>query len=114
MVEYTFSLDSVFGSLADPTRRDILRRVAHRDLSVSQIALPYRMSLAAISKHLKILESAKLITKRRRGKQQMVSLAPQALADAADYLSRYERLWQERFDALETLLKEEDTHGRSK
>jgi DNA-binding transcriptional ArsR family regulator len=60
MVEYTPSLDSIFGSLADPTRRDILQRVAGRELTVSQIAEPYDLSLAAVSKHLKILERAKL------------------------------------------------------
>jgi DNA-binding transcriptional ArsR family regulator len=107
MVEYSLQLDSVFGSLADPTRRDILQRVAHRELSVSEIAQPYDLSLAAISKHLKILEKAKLIIKRRRGKQQLVQLSPQALDSATDYLESYRRLWEERLDALEELLRKE-------
>ncbi len=100
-------LDTVFGCLADPTRRDILERVAARELSVGEIAASYDMTFAAISKHLKVLEKARLVIKRRKGKQQMVQVAPRALADAQEYLKRHEQLWQERFDALETLLKED-------
>src|SRR5579872_5694720 len=105
MVEYTLSLDSIFGSLADPTRRDILRRVSRQELTVSEIAKPYDMTLAAISKHLKILEKAKLIMKRRRGKEFMVQVSPAAFQGAAVYLQAYERLWNERFDRLEQLIK---------
>jgi DNA-binding transcriptional ArsR family regulator len=112
MVEYTFPLDSIFGSLADPTRRDILQRVAAQELSVSEVALPYDMSLAAISKHLKILEKARLIIKRRKGKEQLVTLAPQAFADASEYLESYRQYWEGRFDALETLLNKEETYDR--
>lgn len=92
MVEYSLSLDAVFTSLADPTRRDILRRISERELSIGQIALPYHLGFAAISKHLMVLQHAKLITKKRRGRQQFVQLAPQALADAREYL-----LWYQRF-----------------
>lgn len=107
MVEYSLQLDSVFGSLADPTRRDILKRVARSELSVSEIAHSYDISLAAVSKHLKILERAKLIVKRRRGKQQLVQAAPRTLADADKYLEQYRRIWDERFDALENYLNKE-------
>ncbi len=89
MVEYSLQLDSVFGSLADSTRRDILRRVARSELSVSEIAHSYDISLAAVSKHLKILEQAKLVIKRRRGKQQLVQAAPKTLTDAEKYLEQY-------------------------
>jgi len=106
MVEYTLSLDTIFGSLADATRRDILQRVAERELSVSEIAQPYDMSLAAISKHLKVLERAKLIIKRKKGKEHLVQLVPQAFADAADYLQWYRKLWEGRLDSLEQYLKE--------
>jgi len=82
MVEYAFSLDSTFGALADPTRRDILRRVSSAELSISQIDRSYNLTFAAVSKHLKVLEKARLITKRKQGKEQLVSLAPQAFADA--------------------------------
>lgn len=107
MVEYTLPLDSIFGSLADPTRRDILSRLQSGSLNVSEVAEPYDMSLAAISKHLKILEQAKLIMKRRKGKERIVSLEPQALAQASEYLHQYEQLWSERFERLERFLNEE-------
>jgi DNA-binding transcriptional ArsR family regulator len=107
MVEYNFNLDSVFGSLADPTRRDILSRVSQAELTVSEIALPYDLSLAAVSKHLKILEKARLIIKRRRGKQQLVLAAPAAIEEAKDYLESYRQLWEERFDRLDELLSKE-------
>jgi DNA-binding transcriptional ArsR family regulator len=108
MVEYTLNLNSVFSSLSDSTRRDILRRVAGQELTVSEIARPYDLTLAAVSKHLKILEKAKLILKRRQGKQQYVQLAPQAFADATDYLEWYRRLLETRMDSLEAYLKEEN------
>jgi len=108
MVEYTLSLDSVFSSLADPTRRDILKRISKQELSVGEIARPYDLTFAAVSKHLKVLEKARMIIKRRRGKEQLVTLAPQALADADKYLEVYRRLWEERFDSLENYLKESE------
>lgn len=107
MVEYTLQLDSIFSSLADTTRRDILRRVAQAELSVSEIAMPYDMSLAAISKHLKILEKAQLIMKRRQGNKQLITAHPATLQQAAEYLRDYETLWNDRHDALEELLKQE-------
>jgi len=107
MVEYIVNLDSIFGSLADPTRRDILKRVALKELSVNEIAAPYNITLAAVSKHLKILEKAKLIIKRRRGKQQFVQLSPPAFQNATEYLNYYEAIWNDRFDSLEQFLKEE-------
>jgi DNA-binding transcriptional ArsR family regulator len=107
MVEYSLQLDSIFGSLADSTRRDILRRVARSELSVSEIAHSYDISLAAVSKHLKILEQAKLVVKRRRGKQQLVQAAPKTLADAEKYLEQYRQMWEERLDALDEYLGKE-------
>lgn len=107
MVEYILELDSVFGSLADPTRRDILKRVARSELSVNEIASSYDISLAAVSKHLKILEKAKLVMKRRNGKQQLVRVKPGALADAEKYLDQYRQLWEGRLDALEDYLNKE-------
>src|SRR5690606_17285806 len=106
MVEYVAELDTIFGSLADPTRRDILTRVAKSELSVSELVQKYNVSFAAISKHLKVLERAKLVTKRKEGKKQMVSLAPGALKSADEYLEQYRLMWQERHDKLEMLLKE--------
>jgi DNA-binding transcriptional ArsR family regulator len=109
MVEYTLNLDSVFGSLADPTRRDILQRLTGQEMSVSELAQPYEhLTLAAISKHLKVLEKARLIIKHRRGKQQIVQLAPQTLTEATDYLESYRQMWEGRLDALEEYLNKEN------
>lgn len=101
-------LDSIFGSLADATRRDILRRVEHCELSVGEVAAYYDLTFAAISKHIKILEKAKLIIKRRRGKEQMVSLAPQAFRSVDEYLDYYRRTMERRFDALEQFLQDDN------
>lgn len=100
MVEYSFSLDTTFGALSDATRRDILQRVANTELSVGELARFYDLTFAAVSKHLKVLERAQLIIKRKRGKQQMVSLAPAGIADAAEYLDWYRNLWESRLDSL--------------
>jgi DNA-binding transcriptional ArsR family regulator len=107
MVEYTLRLDSVFGSLADPTRRDILKRVARSELSVSEIAHSYDISLAAVSKHLKILEKARLIIKRRKGKQQLVRAQPKTVQDAAEYLEWYRQFTEANLDSLEDYLNRE-------
>jgi DNA-binding transcriptional ArsR family regulator len=109
MVEYT--LDNTFAALADPTRRDILLRLSAVELSVGEIAKFYDLTFAAISKHLKVLERASLIIKRRRGKQQMVSLAPQAFADASEYLDWYRQFWEQRLDALNIYLEKNNKNG---
>lgn len=75
-------------------------------LSVSDIARPYKMSLAAISKHLKVLENAQLVTKQRSGKEQHVELSPAAFQDASVYLWKYEKMWNDRFDRLDDILKQ--------
>ena len=107
MVEQVFSLDTVFASLADPTRRDIIQRLLYGELSVSEIASVYDMSLAAVSKHLKILERACLVMKRRQGKQYIVTVSPGAIQAAESYLRSCETLWNERFDHLDKLFKED-------
>ena len=101
MVEYKEELDAIFGSLADGTRRDILKRVSKSDLSVSEIAAPYSLTLAAISKHVQVLERAKLVHKKRHGRQFMISLSPAAFAPVSAYFTYYEQLWNNRFDRLE-------------
>lgn len=108
MVERTIELDNIFASLADPTRRDILARVARGELSVGDIAAHYDISFAAISKHLNVLEKAKLVIKRREGKKQMVSLSPDALHSADEYLEQYRQMWEQKFNKLDALLKEEE------
>lgn len=115
MVEYTARLDSVFGSLSDPIRRDILARVSGSELSVGELVAGYDVSFAAISKHLKVLESARLVTKRKEGKRQMVTLAPHALKSADEYLEQYRRRQQSRYAKLDRLISyKEEAHGRRK
>jgi DNA-binding transcriptional ArsR family regulator len=114
MVEYVLNLDSIFASLADPTRRDILRRVSDSELSVGEIAHPYDLTFSAVSKHLKVLEKAKLIIKRRQGKEQIVSLAPQALADAAEYLNWYRQFMEAQYDSLANYLNNSSTQLEEK
>ena len=107
MVERNVYLDGLFGSLADPIRRDILRRLINAQYTVSQIASEYDISFAAVARHLQVLQKAKLIVKQRRGKEQVVSISPEALRDASYYLQQYESLWNSRFDALERIAKEQ-------
>ena len=104
MVERSINLDTLFQALADQTRRDILKRVSKAELSISKLAEPYKMSFAAIAKHVSVLEAAKLITKRREGKQQIVSIVPKTMSVATTHLEQYEKMWNARFDALEELL----------
>lgn len=105
MVEYAMNLDLVFHSLADPTRRDILERLSKASMSVGQIAKDYDLTFAAVSKHLKVMEKAKLVVKQRRGKEQIVSAYAGTVRDASEYLKRYEAMWADRFDALDDYLK---------
>ena len=107
MVEYNNQLNDVFGSLADPTRRDILKRISKRSMSVGDIAKHYNLTFAAVAKHLEVLEKAGLVTKTRRGKEQIVSIAPKTLAAANEYLENYRQLWSGRLASLDELLKVE-------
>jgi DNA-binding transcriptional ArsR family regulator len=106
MVEYTYTLDSIFSALADPTRRDILERLTQFEMTVGEIAQHYSLTLAAVSKHLKVLENARMVIKQRRGKERVVQIAPQALAPATEYLDFYRKLWDQRLDSLEDYLME--------
>src|SRR3954451_230261 len=93
-------LDLLFGALADATRRDIVERLARGEATVTELAAPYSISLPAISRHLKVLERASIITRSQQGKWRSARLSPTALADGAAWLARYERLWVESFDRL--------------
>ncbi len=99
------TLSDTFAALADPTRRAILARLALGKTSVTELAEPFDISLPAISKHLKVLESAGLITRSREAQWRPCKLKPQALRDVDDWLERYRRLWEERFDRLDTYLQ---------
>jgi DNA-binding transcriptional ArsR family regulator len=98
------TLSSVFGALADPTRRAILLRLADGDLPVRDLAAPFPMSQPAISQHLKVLESAGLISRTRRATARLSHLEAEPLRDATAWLARYQAYWDERFDQLDELL----------
>ncbi|MER8702207.1 metalloregulator ArsR/SmtB family transcription factor [Mesorhizobium sp. M1273] len=109
MVELeTPQMDAVFHALGDATRRHMLRDLADGEKTVSQLAEPFAMSLAAASKHIKALENAGLIRREVRGRTHLCRLAPGPLASAHQWLSFYERFWTGRLDVLERLLREED------
>jgi DNA-binding transcriptional ArsR family regulator len=104
----TARLDSIFHALSDSTRRSILRTVAVKPETVGELAKPYRMSLAAVSKHLKVLESAELIARERRGSFQIVRLNAATLRPAEEWLAYYEKFWTRQLDALQTYLEGEE------
>lgn len=89
MVEYTSQIDLIFGALADPTRRDIIERTSYQALTVNQIAIEYEMSIAAISKHLKVLDEANLITRRKDGRYVYVSAQVAPLLEVETYLHQF-------------------------
>lgn len=97
----TENLDLLFGALADPTRRGIVERLAAGEATVTELAAPFSISLPAISRHLKVLEHASLITRSQHGRWRSARLSPTSLAGAATWLARYERLWAERLDRLD-------------
>jgi DNA-binding transcriptional ArsR family regulator len=101
MVEQSTQLDTVFQALADPTRREMLRRLAGGERSIGELAAPFQMSFAGASKHVRFLESAGLIHRTVRGRTHVCSLNPAPLAAAEEWLKFYERFWTERLDALE-------------
>ena len=120
----TDRLSSTFAALADPTRRAILARLALGETSVLKLAQPFDMSLPAVSKHLKVLERAGLITRTREAQMRPCRIDARALKEADEWLEEYRRLWEERLDRLEDYLttlqaaqkqsKRKKNHGRKK
>lgn len=109
MVEHEITrLDTVFHALGDPTRRQMLHALAGGEKTVSQLADPFAISLAAASKHIKTLEKAGLIRREVRGRTHLCRLEPGPLASAHEWLGFYQRFWTERLDILDRLLREED------
>ena len=102
----TDELSSTLTALADPTRRAILARLAGGEASVTELARPFEMTLPAVSKHLKVLERAGLISRRRRAQWRPCRIKPDRLKDVAEWLERYRDLWEERFDRLDGYLQE--------
>lgn len=100
------NLDTTFAALADPTRRAILARLAVGEATVMELAEPFAMSQPAISKHLKVLERAGLISRSRDAQRRPCRIEPQALAEASGWLDNYRRLWEGNFQRLDSLLDE--------
>ena len=111
-------LSAKFAALADPTRRAILARLALGETSVTELAEPFAMSMPAVSKHLKVLENAGLITRGREAQFRPCKLDAQALRSVDEWLEDYRKLWEARFDRLEEYLREiqakEKKRGRKK
>lgn len=111
MVERIEQLDSVFSSLGDPTRRAILQRVAKRSLNIGEIARSYPVSFAAVAKHIQVLAQARLVTKTRQGRLQIVSINAAPLNSAMRYLEQYRSLWEKRLDRLGAFLESASKGG---
>jgi DNA-binding transcriptional ArsR family regulator len=99
-------LSATLSALADPTRRAILARLAQGEATVNELAAPFSISQPAISKHLKVLEEAKLISRARAAQYRPCRLEAAALRDLADWLETYRRFWDQSFDRLDAYLKE--------
>lgn len=111
-------LSATFAALADPTRRAILARLASGETSVTELAAPFEMSLPAVTKHLKVLERAGLITRGRQAQWRPCRLDAQPLQEVADWVAQYRQFWEQRLDRLEDYLRElqakEKPNGRKK
>ncbi|MBX2824362.1 MAG: metalloregulator ArsR/SmtB family transcription factor [Gammaproteobacteria bacterium] len=109
MVNNTAQLDLIFMALADGTRRGLLERLISGEQNVSELAAPYlkKISFPAISKHLRVMETAGLIERRKIGRTQQVSLRTESLQQSLAYIERYQQMWEHNFDALDQFLTEE-------
>jgi DNA-binding transcriptional ArsR family regulator len=101
-------LDAIFGALSDPTRRAMLRDLAAESRTVGELAAPFDISLAAASKHIKVLERAGLVQRTVQGRTHVCRLDPQPMHAGVEWLRHYERFWTLRLDALDALLRAED------
>ena len=99
-------LSVTFAALADPTRRAILARLAHGEATVNELAAPFNLSLPGVSKHLKVLQHAGLISQGRRAQWRPCRLEPERLVDAADWIQTYRKIWEDRFDRLDEYLRD--------
>jgi DNA-binding transcriptional ArsR family regulator len=114
MVSVADRLDRTFGALADPTRRAILARLAKGEASVTELAEPFEMSLPAVSKHLKVLERAGLVSRGRERQWRPARLRATPLKEVAEWTDPYRRFWEERYDRLDGYLDELQGRGRGR
>ena len=99
------TLDRTFAALSDPTRRDVLQRLALGPASISELAAPVGMSLAGMMKHVRLLEEARLVTTRKRGRTRECSLGPEQMEDAARWIESYRTTWEGRLDRLGAIVE---------
>lgn len=113
MVNNQRQITLVFAALADPTRRKIIERLSGaKELRVTTLAKPFRMSLPAFSRHLRLLEGARLIRRRREGRLHLISAQAEGLRQAREWILRYAEGWDASFDALDELLKKDQQKGK--
>jgi len=110
----TDALSATLSALADPTRRAILARLTRGEATVNELAEPFDISLPAVSRHLKVLESARLISRGREAQWRPCRLEADALKDLDDWLARYRRFWTEGFDKMDALIAELKAKARPK
>ena len=110
---HTDPLSTQFAALADPTRRAILARLAQGEASVNELAEPFDMSLPAVSRHIKVLENAGLISRSRTAQWRPAKFEPLAMKNVADWLDQYRHFWESSFDRLDAYLKYIQTAGGS-
>ena len=107
MVKYSDrSLDLAFGALAHPIRRGILARLSTGEASIAELAKPFKVSAPAITKHMKILEDAGLLSRKKQGRQHRCRLEQKRMKEAEEWIEAHRKFWNDRFDALEKYLKE--------
>lgn len=110
MVEYnTENLDALFHALADPTRRAMLKALTEKNMSVGDLAKPFEMSLAAASKHIRVLEQAGLIHRQVQGRNHICELNAGPMHGGLEWIQHYQRFWNQQLDTLEKLLKKPDS-----
>ena len=115
MVKYNAAtLDSVFGALSDPTRRSILQTLARAETCVTDLAGSFSISLPAVSKHLRVLEKAGLILRRRDGRVHRLRLEPARMREAGDWIGQYRRFWEHNFSALADYLEKHPEKPKKK
>lgn len=107
-------LDQTLVAVADPTRRAILQRLAQGEARVTELARPFAISLNSVSKHIRVLERAQLVRRRRAGREHLMSFNPQPLDEAAAWIEAQRTFWTARLDALERELSQPETHNRKR
>ena len=113
MLNQSTAIDRVFSALADPTRRSIVSRLSRGPASVSEIAAPLKMSLAAVVQHIQILEQSTVISTRKEGRVRTCRIEPKTLASVEDWLKDRRLMWEGQFDRLGEVLRQEKAAGRT-